>query len=127
KFELPIEFFNPLQNVSVSESAAEAKQSPYLFGELVGLALRSVTICPMKLNLLPASVVRRQDLEKRRPFFIAAAACILLALLCWSAYYTRAAQVAQQTAQTMRQKNDSMHGAEAQLDKLKKEITSLAT
>src|SRR5207244_6563866 len=50
KFELPVEFFNPLQNVSVSESAAEAKQSPYLFGELVGLALRSVTICPMKLN-----------------------------------------------------------------------------
>ena len=79
----------------------------------------------MKLNLLPASVARRQDLEKRRPFFIAAAACILLALLGWSAYYTRAAQVAQQTAQAMRQKNDSMHGAEAQLDKLKKQITAL--
>jgi Tfp pilus assembly protein PilN len=79
----------------------------------------------MKINLLPASVVRRQDLEKRRPFFIAAAACILLALLGWSAYYTRAAQVAQQTAQTMRQKNDSMQGAEAQLDKLKKQITAL--
>jgi len=125
KFELPIEFFNPLQNVSVSESAPAAARSPYLFGELVGLALRSVAICPMKLNLLPASVVRRQDLEKRRPFFIAAAACILLALLGWSAYYTRAAQVAQQTAQTMRQKNDSMRGAEAQLDKLKKQIATL--
>jgi len=125
KFELPVEFFNPLQNVSVSESAPEAARSPYLFGELVGLALRSVTICPMKLNLLPASVVRRQDLEKRRPFFIAAAACILLALLGWSAFYTRAAQVAQQTAQTLRQKNDTMRAAEAPLDKLKKQITAL--
>src|SRR5207253_6855153 len=125
KFELPVEFFNPLQNVSVSESAPEAARSHYLFGELVGLALRSVTICPMKLNLLPASAVRRQDLEKRRPFFIAAAACILLALLGWSAFYTRAAQVAQQTAQLMRQKNDTMHVAEAQLDKLKKQITAL--
>jgi type IV pilus assembly protein PilM len=125
KFELPVEFFNPLQNVSVSELAPEAARSPYLFGELVGLALRSVAICPMKLNLLPASVVRRQDLEKRRPFFIAAAACILLALLGWSAYYTRAAQVAQQTAQTMRQKNDTMRAAEAPLDKLKKQITAL--
>src|SRR6266567_4323688 len=127
KFELPVEFFNPLQNVSVSGSAPQAARSAHLLGELVGLALRSVAVCPMKLNLLPASVVRRQDLEKRRPFFIAAAACILLALLGWSAYYTRAAQVAQQTAQTMRQKNDSMHGAEAQLDKLKKEITALDT
>jgi type IV pilus assembly protein PilM len=125
KFELPVEFFNPLQNVSVSESAPEVARSAHLLGELVGLALRSVAVCPMKLNLLPASVVRRQELEKRRPFFIAAAACILLALLGWSAYYTRAAQVAQQTAQTMRQKNDSMHGAEAQLDKLKKQITAL--
>src|SRR6266436_568586 len=125
KFQLPIEFFNPLQNVSVSESAPEAARSAHLLGELVGLALRSVTVCPMELNLLPASVVRRQELEKRRPFFIAAAACILLALLGWSAYYTRAANVAQQTAQTMRQKNDTMHVAEAQLDKLKKQITAL--
>jgi type IV pilus assembly protein PilM len=70
-------------------------------------------------------VVRRQDLEKRRPFFIAAAACVLLALLGWSAFYTRAAQVAQQTAQTMRQKNDTMRVAEAQLDKIKKQITAL--
>ena len=125
KFELPVEFFNPLQNVSVSESTPDTTRSAHLLGELVGLALRSVTICPMKINLLPASVARRQDLEKRRPFFIAAAACILLALLGWSAYYTRAAQVAQQTAQTMRQKNDSMRGPEAQLDKLKKQITAL--
>lgn len=125
KFELPVEFFNPLRNVSVAESTPDTTPSAHLLGELVGLALRSVAVCPMKINLLPASVVRRQDLEKRRPFFIAAAACILLALLGWSAYYTRAAQVAQQTAQTMRQKNDSMHVAEAQLDKLKKQITAL--
>jgi Tfp pilus assembly protein PilN len=79
----------------------------------------------MELNLRPATVVRRQDLEKRRPFFIAAAACILLALLGWSAYYTRAAQVANQTAETLRQKNDTMRLAEGQLDKLKKQITAL--
>ena len=125
KFELPIEFFNPLQKVSVSASARETAHPGHLFGELVGLALRSVTVCPMELNLLPASVIQRQDLEKRRSFFIAAAACLLLALLGWSAYYTRAANVAQQTAQAMQQKNDSMHVTEGQLDKLKKQINAL--
>ena len=125
KFQLPVEFFNPLKNVSVSGAARETAGSAHLLGELVGLALRTVTICPMQLNLLPASVVRRQDLEKRQPFFIAAAACILLALLGWSAYYTRAAQVAQQTAQLLGQKNVTMHVAEAQLDKIKKQITGL--
>jgi type IV pilus assembly protein PilM len=127
KFQAPIEFFNPLQHVTVSESAPmqDVARSAHLLGELVGLALRSITVCPVELNLRPATVVRRHDLEKRRPFFIATAACILLALLGWSAYYTRAAQVAQQTAETLRQKNNTMHLAEVQLDKLKKQITAL--
>ena len=129
KFQVPIEYFNPLQNVTVSESCLSGTQdvarSTHLLGELVGLALRSVTVCPVELNLRPGSVVRRHDLEKRRPFFIAAAACILIALLGWSLYYTRAAHVAQQTAQIFRQKNDTMHVAELRLDKLKKQITAL--
>src|SRR6266566_2402764 len=129
KFQLPIEFFNPLQNVTVSESRPGGMQdvagSGHLLGELVGLALRSVTVCPVELNLRPAVVVRRHDLEKRWPFLIAAAVCILVALLGWSAYYTRAAQVAQQTAQILRQRNEAMHVPEVQLDKLKKEITAL--
>jgi len=127
KFQVPVEFFNPLQNVTVAESAPtqEVARSAHLFGELVGLALRSVTACPMELNLRPASVVSRHDLEKRRLFFIAAAAFILLALLGWSAYYTRAAQVARQTAEAIRQRNDTMHVSETQLDKLKKQVTAL--
>jgi type IV pilus assembly protein PilM len=127
KFQVPIEFFNPLQHVTVSESAPmeDVARSAHLLGELVGLALRSVTVCPVELNLRPVTVVRRHHLEKRRPFFVAAAACILVALLGWSAYYTRAAQVAQQTAQIIRQKNDTMRVPEAQLDKLKKEISAL--
>jgi type IV pilus assembly protein PilM len=127
KFQLPIEFFNPLRNVSVSEaaSASDVAHSAHLLGELVGLALRSVTACPMELSLLPASVVRRQELERRRPFFIAAAACVVLAMLGWSMYYTRAAQVTRETAELIQQKNVSMRGAETQLNKLKKQITSL--
>ena len=129
KFQVPIEFFNPLQNVTVSESRLsgmpDVARSAHLLGEVVGLALRSATVCPVELNLRPAIVVRRHDLEKRRTSFIAAAACVLVALLGWSAYYTRAAQVAQQTAQTIRQKNDIMHRVEMRLDKLKKQITAL--
>ena len=125
KFELQIEFFNPLKSVTVSESASAAGQCTHLFGELVGLALRNVTVCPMELNLLPPIVVQRQELEKRRPFFAAAAACILFALLGWSFYYTRAALIAEKSAQGMRQKNESMHVTEAQIDKLKKQITAL--
>ena len=129
KFQVPIEFFNPLQNLTVPEPHLGGTQdvagSAHLLGELVGLALRSVTVCSVELNLRPALVVRRHDLEKRRTFFVATAVCILLALLGWSAYYTRAVQVAEQSVQIISQRNDRMHVSELQLDKLKREITAL--
>ena len=127
KLQVPIEFFNPHKNVTVSGSAQlpEVARSAHLLGELVGLALRSVTTCPMELTLLPASVVRRKELEKRRPFFIAATACFMLALLGWSAYYTQAAKVTRQSTEVLQQKNNTMRAAETRLDKLKKDVASL--
>src|SRR5438876_2414434 len=60
KFQLPIEFFNPLQNVTVSESRPGGRQdvagSAQLLGELVGLALRSFTVFPVEFNLGRAAV-----------------------------------------------------------------------
>src|SRR5438874_3583359 len=127
KLQVPIEFFNPLRNVTVSHSApvAELTHSAHLLGELVGLALRSVSACPMELNLSPAVVVRRQELEKRRPFFGMAATAIILALLGWGFYYTRAAQVARSGAEKIRKINAPMQTAEAKIEKLRKQATSL--
>src|SRR5205823_7686812 len=61
KLQLPVEFFNPLRNVTATEPApmTELARSEHLLGEVVGLALRSVSSCPMELNLLPRNVVRR--------------------------------------------------------------------
>lgn len=127
KLQLPIEFFNPLRNVAVADSAPVGilAHSAHLLGELVGLALRTVTACPMELNLRPASVVRAQALEKRRPFLIMAAACFILALLAWGAYYTRAEQETRQSAERLQPKIDQMRAAEAKFDKLRKETASL--
>ena len=127
KLQLPIEFFNPLHNVAVADSApvSAMSRSAHLLGELVGLALRTATACPMELNLRPASVVRRQELEKRRPFFIMAAACFILALLGWGAYYMRAAHATQHGTERLQEKIDMMRAADAQLDKLRKQAASL--
>ena len=127
KLQVPIEFFNPLRNVAVADSvnASEVSQSAHLLGELVGLALRATTTCPMELNLRPLAVVRRHELERRRPYFAMAAACFILALIGWGIYYTRAAQVTRHATEKMQEKIDVMHGAEAQLEKLKKQAASI--
>src|SRR5437879_11322187 len=97
KFQLPIGFFNPLQNVTVSESRLSGMQSvagsAHLLGELVGLALRSFTVCPVELNLRPAVVVRRHDLEKRWPFLFPRRGGFRFALAGWWPSSPRAAQV----------------------------------
>jgi Tfp pilus assembly protein PilN len=79
----------------------------------------------MELNLLPGSVVRKQELERRRPFFIMAAACFILALLGWSAYYVRAARVTRLSTQRLQQKIDIMRTAETRLNSLKKQAAAL--
>jgi len=103
----------------------ELTHSAHLLGELVGLALRSVSACPMELNLPPAVVVRRQELEKRRPFFVMAAAGVILALLGWGFYYARAAQMARFGAAKIGNINLPMQAAEAKIDKLRKQAGSL--
>ena len=126
KLQLPIEYFNPLRNVAVAPSAPveELTRSAHRLGELVGLALRSVAECPMSLNLRPAVVARRHELEKRRPFFIAAAAAIVLALFGWGFYYTRAAQVTRAGVERIKNINAPMRAAEVKIDKLRQQAAT---
>ncbi|MFA7342715.1 MAG: type IV pilus assembly protein PilM [Terrimicrobiaceae bacterium] len=95
KLQTPIEFFNPLRNVTVNDAAvAEALASKaHTFGELVGTALRSFPDCPLEINLRPLSVVRDQDLARRKPFLVLAAVCLLLTLAAWWLYFSQAAKV----------------------------------
>src|SRR5260370_16218341 len=96
KLQLPIEFFNPLRNVTVAHSAPvkELTLSAHLLGELVGLALRSVSACPIELNLRPATVRCGRALDNLRPPFMMSAPPLVLVLLGFGFYATRAAQVA---------------------------------
>jgi type IV pilus assembly protein PilM len=127
KLQLPVEFFNAVRNVAVADPATPSAiaRSAHLLGELVGLALRMVTACPMELNLRPASVVRRQELEKRRPFFVAAAACVLLVLFGWGIYFVRAAQVTRRSAEQLQPKIEVMRAAERRFEPLRRQTTAL--
>lgn len=127
KLQVPVEFFNPLRNVAVSETvdAAEVARSAHLLGELTGLALRRATTCPMELNLRPKSVVRRQEMERRRPHFVLAAACVILGLLAWGAYFWRAAEVEDHATARLQEKVDAMRRFETQMTQVRKETLGL--
>ena len=127
KLQWPVEFFNPLRNVVVGESVAAegVRDSAHLFGELVGLALRSTMACPMELNLRPANVVRRQRLAQRRPFLLIAGACLVFGLLGWVFYFLRVTQVETRVANTLQVEVDRMRGLEDRIANLRKESAAL--
>lgn len=127
KLHWPVEFFNPLRNVTLGHLVPpeEVSRSAHLLGELVGLALRRTMTCPMELNLRPAGVVRREQLERRQPFFILAAACFILGLLAWGFYFARAAQVQASVADGLQAEVDRRHQLERRLNQLRQETARL--
>jgi len=127
KLQRPIEFLNPLRNVTVGRTVVieEVTRSAHLLGELVGLALRGSTSCPMELSLRPASVIRRQRLEKRKPYFVLAAACFILGLLGWAFYFMCTAHIATRLVDGLEDDVDRMHGVERRLKHLSRETATL--
>ena len=127
KLQVPIEFFNPVRNVAIANEAdaREIARSAYLLGEVVGLALRAVASCPMELNLRPASVVRDHEIQRRRPFLIGAAACVIAALLGWSVFYLHAAGLLRAIKQQVDAKVDSLRGFQTRIDGIRKNATTL--
>jgi len=127
KLQVQIEFFNPVRNVAIANEA-DARQiarSAHLLGELVGLGLRAVASCPMELNLRPASVVRAHEVERRRPFLIGAAACVIAALLGWSVFYMHAAGVLSAVKEQVDAKVATLRGFQTRIDGIRKEATTL--
>jgi type IV pilus assembly protein PilM len=127
RLQLSVEFFDPLRKVVVADSACAdtIASSKHLLGEPVGLALRATSACPVELNLRPASVTRRQDLEKRRPFLIAAAGCFVLGVLGWGTYYARGSQVVRDRTEQSQRQVAALQRTETQMNEVRKQTAKL--
>ncbi len=124
KLSLPIEFFNPLRNVAVGSAVnlEEAGRSAHILGELVGLSLRSISDCPMELNLQPASVGRAQALSQQRPYLVLAGLCILLSLAGWWLYFSQAAKVKTAVLERLVPQVTTLKGFQAKVVAARQEI-----
>ncbi|MCE9609770.1 MAG: type IV pilus assembly protein PilM [Chthoniobacter sp.] len=126
KFQLPVEFFNPLRNVAVGNglNVEEIGRSAHRMGELVGLALRGTSNCPMELNLRPRSVVRKHQLAKQRPFIVLAGVCTLLAVAGWWLYFDRAATVTQEVVDKLGPKVTGLQSLENKMKAARSDISA---
>src|SRR5690606_31928899 len=105
------------------DSAAVGRES-HLFGDLVGLGLRSNGACPMELTLLPEHVVAAQAMAKRRPFLIGAAVCLFATLGAWGYYLGNAADAYAAAASELKPKINALNDFNRKFDVVRKEATA---
>lgn len=129
KLQVPIDFLNPLRNVTVTNAAVadELARKAHTAGELVGTALRELGNCPIEINLRPPSVVREIELARRKPFLILSLLCLLVALgACWL-YLNQAAKVTEEVTAGVQADVNRLETVANQIDKLTADQKNLDT
>ncbi|HON07163.1 MAG TPA: type IV pilus assembly protein PilM [Verrucomicrobiota bacterium] len=95
KLNLPVEYFNPFKNIEIDPSVnlEELAKVAHTFGEVNGLALRNLAHCPIEVNLLPPSYLKRQEFSQKKPYIIATLYSIVLGLFSFLFVESRVLEV----------------------------------
>ena len=127
KLLIPVELFNPLRNVTVGSQdiATQAADKACSLGEVVGAALRSTGDIPVEINLRPHSVAREQNLARRKPFLVLAAACLLLIPSAWYLYFGRGASITRKMLDSVNQEAGKLETVAKRFDALDSESKRL--
>ncbi len=127
KLQIPIEHFNSLRNVTVASEqiASQAEGRAHVLGEVVGCALRFLGNTPIEINVRPHSLVREQDLSKRKPLLVLAAGCLLLAPAAWLLYFTHGASLTQDRLDSINADINKLEAIAKRFDSLQAETKGL--
>lgn len=122
KLNLPVEYFNPIRNVTLGKGvdAELVQREGHLMGELVGLGLRGIGKSAINIDLVPMVVEQARAADRRKPFFIAAAAVLLGGVGAWAAFQNIAASSAMEEARTMEDQRETLAPLKAEIDQLLK-------
>jgi len=117
KLNLPVEYFNPFRNVQIDPSIdlEELAKVAHSFGEVVGLGLRNVAQCPVEMNLMPKSSLKRQQFNQKKPYFIATVFSLVAVVLAYGWFYAKIADI----------KRDSLNRIYEKVRPLKEKQTEL--
>ena len=127
KLQIPIEHFNSLRNVTVAseQMASQVTGRAHMLGEVVGCALRFVGNTPIEINVRPHSLVRQQDLSKRKPLLVLAALCALLVPTGWWLYFSHGTTVTERQLESVNADVNKLEAVAKRFDALQAETKRL--
>src|SRR5206468_7496013 len=78
KLNLPVEYFNPFRNIQIDSAIdlEELAKVAHSYGEVVGLGLRNVAQCPVEMNLMTKSSLKRKQFNQMKHYFIVSVFCL---------------------------------------------------
>ncbi len=125
KFNVPIEYFNPFRNVEIDPSVSleELAVVAHSFGEVVGLGLRNVAQCPVEMNLIPKSLLKKQQLNQKKPYFIATVFSLIAFVFAYGWFYGNVAAVTQAALDGINLKVQPLQSTEQRLQSEEQGVT----
>lgn len=117
KLNLPVDHFNPFRNVTVAKGATAelVGANAHQFGELVGSALAQAGEVPLRIDLLPVSVQKSKELERRKPALVMALICLTALLGAMGFFFSKGTEIANK-------KGEAIQAQAANLSKFNQEI-----
>jgi type IV pilus assembly protein PilM len=128
KLNVAVEYFNPFRNIEIDPALNldELAKVAHSLGEVVGLGLRNLAHCPVELNLMPRSSLKRQQFNQKKPYLIAAVFCLILVVFTYGWFYSKVAERKKEAYDSLIKKAEPLKASEQTLNKrLLPEIKSL--
>jgi type IV pilus assembly protein PilM len=117
KLNIPVDYFNPLRNVDIGSDINLEALAPvaHTLGEVVGLGIRNLAQCPVELNLMPKSHIKRAALKKKQPYLMAAVFSVVLIVGAWGMFYQTVAGARRASTAKLKPAIDELAGKETTL------------
>src|SRR6185503_8036772 len=117
----------PFRNVQIDPSIdlEELAKVAHSFGEVVGLGLRNVAQCPVEMNLMPKSSLKRQQFNQKKPYFIATVFSLVAVVLAYGWFYAKTADIKRESLARIDEKVKPLKVKEADLQVEHKKLKEL--
>lgn len=124
KLNVPVEYFNALRNVQIDPAInlEELARYAHSMGEVVGLGLRNLAHCPVELNLMPASTLKWQSFNQKKPYFIATLITVVAGIAAVGFLFGQLADVKREQYEKVHQELEPQRMASQRFDRAHKEL-----
>ena len=126
KLNVEVEYFNPFRTIQIDPSInlEDLAKVAHSFGEVVGLGLRRVVQCPVELNLMPKSSLRRQEFNQKKPWFIGTVFSLVAVIAAIGWFFSQLTQEKQSAVSQLVQRAAPL---ESLLNQLRPEESALSS